>query len=153
MEKQAPDGQAPSDQAASLDLLAILNRRKAWLVFVLLCWLGLWVGLLFLVARRYESRAELLLMQNDNEPMSASNGAERDVSEELLSTHMKLVQSSRIVTKALNVDVAQAANMAKIDDNDFDERRPTASRMRCLSLLQRQRAIQRLLQKRTQASR
>lgn len=121
MEKQAHDGKPASDQAASLDLLAILNRRKAWLV--LSCFVGLAFGsaYYFLTPKRYESRAELLLMQNDNEPMTASNGAERDVSEELLSTHMKIVQSNRIVAKALNVDVSEAAKMAVIDDGDTEE--------------------------------
>ncbi len=124
MEKQVQDGQTPSDQAASLDLLAILNRRKAWLV--LSCFIGLAFGsaYYFLSPKRYESRAELLLMQNDNEPMTA-NGGERDVSEELLSTHMKLVQSSRIVKKALETDVSAAAEMAKIvetgDEKELSE--------------------------------
>ena len=118
MEKQVQDGQPQSEQAASLDLLAILNRRKAWLV--LSCFLGLAFGSVyyFLSPKRYESRAELLLMQNSNEPMSANGGIERDVSEELLSTHMKLVQSSRIVKKALETDVQLAATMAKIEERD-----------------------------------
>ena len=121
MEKQVPDGQPQGEQAASLDLLAIINRRKAWLV--LSCFVGLAFGSVyyFLSPKRYESRAELLLMQNDNEPMSASGGVERDVSEELLSTHMKLVQSSRIVKRALETDESVAATMAVIDDKPADD--------------------------------
>ncbi len=125
MEKQVPEGQPQADQAASLDLLAILNRRKAWLV--LSCFLGLAFGAVyyFLSPTRYESRAELLLMQNASEPMAASSGVERDVSEELLSTHMKLVQSSRIIKKALETTVSEAAKMAimqdKPDESTSDE--------------------------------
>lgn len=127
MEKQVNDGQPQNEQAASLDLLAILNRRKAWLV--LSCFLGLAFGsaYFFLSPKRYESRAELLLMQNDTEPMTGGGGVERDVSEELLSTHMKLVQSSRIINKALDVDEQAAALMATInDDESADESTKTS---------------------------
>ncbi len=49
---------------------------------------------------------------------------ERDVSEELLSTHMKLVQSTRIVQRALNLDVEEARLKAKMDE---ESKQPEAS--------------------------
>ncbi len=116
MEKQVAETPQKNDAASSLELIAILNRRKAWLVLSGFLGLALGGGYYFLSPKRYESRAELLLMQNDSEPMSASGGVERDVSEELLSTHMKLVQSSRIVKKAVMLDVEAAKTLATMED-------------------------------------
>ncbi len=120
MEKQVAETPQKNDAASSLELIAILNRRKAWLVLSGFLGLALGGGYYFLSPKRYESRAELLLMQNDSEPMSASGGVERDVSEELLSTHMKLVQSSRIVKKAVMLDVEAAKTLATMEDRPED---------------------------------
>lgn len=89
-------------QVQSLDLLAIATRRKA-LIFAA-CFFGLLVGAayyLFLIPK-YESRAELMLLQNESAAMASHVGSGKDnISQDLLATHMSLVQSHRIIQQAL----------------------------------------------------
>ncbi len=93
------------DQAAggdlSIDLLAILNRRKG---FIFLSGIfGLLIGACYflLLPPTYESKAQLLLMQNDSGAIASSMKNGESISEDLLATHMSLMQSKRIVGEAL----------------------------------------------------
>ncbi|MFO1064475.1 MAG: polysaccharide biosynthesis tyrosine autokinase [Pirellulales bacterium] len=102
MERQETESPV-TGSGLQLDILGIVRRRFWWLV--LSCILGLGVGsaYYFLTPKKYESRAELLLMQNDSGDMaSGTKNSESSVSEELLATHMKIIQSNRIVAAALN---------------------------------------------------
>ncbi len=85
----------------SLDVLAILNRRK--LLIFLACILGLMVGGAYYLylPPSYESEAQLLLMQNDSGAMASSVSKGESISEDLLATHMSLLQSKLIVGEAL----------------------------------------------------
>ncbi len=87
----------------AVNLASVLNRRK-WLV-VQSCLAGLLLGAAYYVfwPRAYESRAEILLMKNDSGAMATGLQQQgENVSEELLATHMKLIQSHRIVAAALD---------------------------------------------------
>ncbi len=85
----------------AVNLAAVLNRRKG--LVVMSCIVGLLLGAAYylLLPRAYESRAEILLMQNDSREMATGVKSNDNVSEELLATHMKLIQSNRIVAAAL----------------------------------------------------
>lgn len=91
-----------ADSDLSVDLLAILNRRKG-LVFVAAVF-GLCAGAAYflLVPPKYESSAQVLLMQNDSASMASDVAAGgMSVSEELLATHMSLIQSRGLVRNAI----------------------------------------------------
>jgi capsular exopolysaccharide synthesis family protein len=107
VETYPTNANAPEERAFFDDLYAnlprVLNRRKALIALCLV--LGLGIGASYQLLRKpsFESRAEVLLMQNDSGAMASgiSMKASESVSEELLATHMKLLQSNRIVTNAL----------------------------------------------------
>lgn len=87
----------------SIDLLAILNRRKGLLLASSVFGLLAGVAYLFLTPPTYESTAQVLLMQNDSASMASEvSAAGMSVSEELLATHMSLIQSRRLVGDALS---------------------------------------------------
>ncbi len=119
MENQAADSGSSQDQSASLDVLAIVARRKAWLF--LSCLIGLGIGAIYYFCSpyRYESTAELLLMQNDAPAATNSNNTERDVSEELLATHMRLIQSPRIVSNALRMTPSEVKELLLLDGSSI----------------------------------
>lgn len=103
MQKTAPENQHTkhADDAA-LNLVSILFRNKGLLVISGLVGLLLGSAYFFLLPPKYESRAELLLMRNDSGSIASGNaGSESTVSDDLLATHLKLIQSNRIVTKAI----------------------------------------------------
>lgn len=105
MEIKNSDTQTNAEVFPSIDLLGIITRHTGWLF--LSCILGLIVGSTYylLTPFKYESSAEILLMQNDSGAMATGvAGKERTVSEELLATHMKLIQSNRIIGAALERD-------------------------------------------------
>lgn len=90
-------------QTGTLDPLAVVGRHVRWLFLASLLGIVAGVAYYYLLPPRYESEAELLLMQNDSGAMAAGTTSEENgISEELLATHIKLIQSSRIVGKALN---------------------------------------------------
>ncbi len=121
MENQAADSGSSQDQSASLDVLAIVARRKAWLF--LSCLIGLGIGAIYYFCSpyRYESTAELLLMQNDAPAATNSNNTERDVSEELLATHMRLIQSPRIVSNALRMTPSEVKELLLLDGSSITQ--------------------------------
>ncbi len=86
------------------NLMAVLKRRKE--LVAISCILGSVLGLAyyFFLPPAYESRAEILLMQNDYRSTSSDPTSTENVTEELLATHMKIIQSKRIVSKALEID-------------------------------------------------
>ena len=85
----------------SIDLLAILNRRKAMLFVAGIFGLAVGAAYFFLLPPTYESKAQILLMQNDSGTMASSMKNGESISEDLLATHMTLMQSRRIVGEAL----------------------------------------------------
>ncbi len=87
----------------TIDLLGILNRRK-WLIGAAGV-IGLTLGAAYFLFMppKYESRAQILLMQNDSASMAAQMArSESSVSEDLLATHMSLLQSKRLVGRAMS---------------------------------------------------
>jgi polysaccharide biosynthesis transport protein len=103
MQKTTPENQHTkhADDAA-LNLVSILYRNKGLIVTSGLIGIALGSAYFFLLPPKYESRAELLLMRNDSGSIASGNtGTESTVSDDLLATHLKLIQSNRIVTKAL----------------------------------------------------
>jgi len=89
-----------------IDVLGILNRRKWSLVLGALCGLAIGVGYMLFWPAKYESTAQIMLMMNNSGAMASSNtnGSQNDLSEELLATHIQIIQSPRIINKALGVE-------------------------------------------------
>lgn len=89
-------------QAQAIDIRAIVGRRK--LPILISCFLGLLVGAayyLFLIPK-FESRAEIMLLQNESATMASHVGSGKEnISQDLLATHMSLIQSHRIIQQAL----------------------------------------------------
>lgn len=93
----------------SLNYVRLLLRRKwHWLVLGLVIGIGGMLAYWRLAPSQYVSRAEILVVQKDTglTAVSAqdSRSAAPQVSEDVLATHMKLLQSSRIVRSALEHD-------------------------------------------------
>ncbi len=103
MQKTAPENQhARHNDDAALNLVSILFRNKGLLVMSALSGIALGVCYFLFLPPKFESRAELLLMRNDSGSIASGNaGSESTVSSDLLATHLKLIQSNRIVSKAL----------------------------------------------------
>lgn len=86
-------------------LLAVARRRILWIVVCLIAGWGLAAAYYVTAERQYESTARVLVMQKD--PKLATTGAqsanttESRISEDILATHIQLVQSQRIVSQAL----------------------------------------------------
>ncbi len=103
------------DRDFRVDLLGTLDRRKSLILASTI--IGLLVGgcyWLFMPAK-YESRAQLLLMQNDSANMASNmTPTENSVSEDLLATHMSLLQSVKLVSSALaNNNLAELPSIQK----------------------------------------
>ena len=87
------------------DLGGMLARRQGLLVSCFVTCLALSVGYYFLATKKYESTAQILVMKKDSK--LAARGAEGNddsehaVSEDLLATHMQILQSRQIVSQAL----------------------------------------------------
>ncbi len=103
-----PTDPAGLNSQIQIDILGILNRRKWSLVFAAIC--GLTVGVCYMLfwPEKFQSTAQIMLMMNNSGAMASSNsnGAQNDLSEELLATHIQIIQSPRIVGKALATDSA-----------------------------------------------
>ena len=85
----------------SIDLLSILSRRVGLIVLGGL--IGCAVGACYFIflPPSYESKAQILLMNNDSGAIASSMQNGESISEDLLATHMSLMQSKRIVGEAL----------------------------------------------------
>ncbi len=98
--------QRPHDEFHVSQIAVIL--RKRWVIVAAAVAVGaaLTIGLQVLSTRKYESSAQLLVMRKD--PRLAAKGvdttgeSEVRVTEELLATHMQMLQSRSIVESALN---------------------------------------------------
>lgn len=103
MQKTSPENlHAKQADEAALNVVSILFRNKGLIVISGLIGLTLGACYFFLLPPKYESRAELLLMRNDSGSIATGvGGSESTVSGDLLATHLKLIQSNRIVTKAI----------------------------------------------------
>ncbi len=89
----------------SIDLLSIINRRKIAIITSGLVGILLGVGYLLFLSPTYQSRCQILLMQNESASMASQiRSGESSISEDLLATHMSLLQSKRIVTNAIDAD-------------------------------------------------
>lgn len=109
----------------SIDLLAILQRR--WGLLVASGIIGVIVGAAYLLLfpPKYESRSQILLMQDEAVSM-ANKGTVGDSSpsEDLLATHMGVIQSKRLVREALEQSqlTQLPALVENLDDGDSPER-------------------------------
>ena len=110
---QAPIDSVPSEggflsatQGMGLpDLLRLVNRRRNLILYSLgICLIGA-MGYYLFSETKYESSVQLLVMKKDSKlaARGAEGASEEDsrVSEDLLSTHMQIVQSKQIVSAAL----------------------------------------------------
>jgi polysaccharide biosynthesis transport protein len=97
---------------AGLNILPVLRRRRGLLAASALLGVLAASAYYFLMPSQYESRAEILLMQNDSGAMASgvSGGSSTSVSEELLATHMKIIQSKRVISRAL-----ESAGLTELD--------------------------------------
>jgi polysaccharide biosynthesis transport protein len=97
-------GKAVSRKKESdLDLLAILSRRK--LIIIASAVFAALVGISYMLfmSPQYESRSRMLLMRSDAASLATrTDTANELISQDMLATHMSLIQSPRIVDKALN---------------------------------------------------
>lgn len=88
-----------------VDVVGILKRR--WVSLLLGLAIGVSLGIAYygLVSRKYESSAQILVMRKDSRMATrgtdSSDQPEAQVSEDLLSTHMQILQSPEIVQSAL----------------------------------------------------
>jgi capsular exopolysaccharide synthesis family protein len=105
-----PNTGTASDQSnlnnqIQIDLLGVLNRRKWSLVFAAICGLAIGVCYMLFWPEKFQSTAQIMLMMNNSSAMASSNtnGPQNDLSEELLATHIQIIQSPRIIGKALAV--------------------------------------------------
>jgi polysaccharide biosynthesis transport protein len=91
-----------------VDVLGILNRRKWSLVFAAICGLAIGVCYMLFWPEKFQSTAQIMLMMNNSGAMASTNvnGTQSDLSEELLATHIQIIQSPRIIGKALGIDKA-----------------------------------------------
>ena len=92
----------PAVDDFSFDLFGILRRQRWWIALAIL--VGGLVGLSYLLLKKptYESKAQILLMQNESANMAARISTEdSSISSDLLATHMTLLQGKRIVRDSL----------------------------------------------------
>jgi len=104
-EKTSPNGWAGVARFDGVDLMHTIRRRWRWLAG------GMGVGGILAVAFylaapvKYESSAQILLMQKDSKlaakGVESKSESESRVSEDLLATHMQIIQSAHIVNSAL----------------------------------------------------
>lgn len=109
----------------SIDLLGVLNRRKG--LILASAFIGLLVGgsYFLFMPPKYESRAQILLMQNDSASMASNmDSGQNSISEDLLATHMSMLQSSRIVADALTIEPGAGNDLEDLEaevSSDFVE--------------------------------
>ncbi len=124
--KKPPTSDKPTastlrDKAQQIDLLAILKRRQTLIMGSGLAGLLIGLAYYFLLTPKYESRSELMLLQNDSARLAshAANGSD-SISQDLLATHMNLIQSQRIINQALiNHSLTGAPSLVeKITDDE-----------------------------------
>lgn len=109
------------------DVVAVLKRR--WRLLVAGMMLGVLSGVAYftLVSPKYESSAQILVMRKDSRMATRgtdeNDQAEAKVSEDLLSTHMQILQSPEIVRAALQK--GKFDELPSIVDNLRKDQSPT----------------------------
>ncbi len=112
------------------DLLAAISRHKGLIVLGSI--LGVLLGFLYMnfMPSKFESKATILLLQNDSAAMAAEmSHRNASLSEDLLATHIGIIQSRSIVTKALNRPIdgkdtvegeSQSVSAPSVSDDPID---------------------------------
>jgi succinoglycan biosynthesis transport protein ExoP len=87
-----------------VQLLKTARRRWKWMVAGLLMGIAAAAVYFYYAPRKYESNAAIFVMRKDPTLATSgvSGGEEGGVSEDLLATHIQLIQSTRIVSDALH---------------------------------------------------
>jgi capsular exopolysaccharide synthesis family protein len=123
-ESPAPHGSA---EASLFDVWAIVRRRKGLILFGLVLGLGLATLYFFKATPQYESEAQILVVQKDaNLPARGVEADQfgRDSSyQDLLATHVELLQSVRIIGDAVQkhqLDKLPTFQQARGDAEHFD---------------------------------
>ncbi len=107
--RKKPSSKKPPEKEFSLELLSILRRRLG-LLFAAAA-VGLMGGTAYYLFTppTFESKTQILLMQNESAAMASQvTSSQGSLSEDLLATHMSILQSKSIVQAALQKEyVAQ----------------------------------------------
>lgn len=116
----------PLRNSSSIDILQVLQRRWAVVLSILSISFGGGVAYWYLTPPTYESQAQLLIMRKD--PRLATAGVQNSresggISEEVLATHMQILQSRRMVGTALRE--AGMDQIPSIQMNLADDETPT----------------------------
>ena len=126
--KKKPDGSArPSqDEWNFRHLMQILKRRKSVLVGAIAAGIIFAVVFHLVCPRKYESKAQLLVMRKDARlaarGVDAGGDSEVRVTEDLLATHMQMLQSRSLVDNALKEE--GLIDLPSIIDNLTDRQKP-----------------------------
>ena len=101
----------------SINVTAMLLRRKWLIVAAGLVGLMLGAAYFLLLPPKYESRAEVLLMRSDAGAMTmgGNEGGDSTVTEQLLATHMKLIHSRRMIEAALHYAELEPVLLGKLE--------------------------------------
>lgn len=93
----------PLTSEAGFSLMPIIKRRLPLLMLGGLLGVAGATAYYLLMPPKYESRTEIMVMQSDAASMASldKSASQTDVSEELLATHMKIVQSKKVINDAL----------------------------------------------------
>lgn len=93
----------PSGGRTPFDLLGIINRRKGLVAVAAVFGLLLGAAYYLLVPPSFESTTQILLMQNESASLASekNNTTQDSISDDLLATHMSMLQSRRIIGDAL----------------------------------------------------
>ena len=117
-----PVAKSKSESLMVNDLLAALSRHKGLIVLGSI--LGVLLGVLYMsfMPSKYESKATILLLQNDSASM-ASEVSHRNasLSEDLLATHIGIIQSRSIVTKALSTPIDENGDPIAVSKEEMRE--------------------------------
>ncbi len=108
--------------SSDYDFFGILNRRKGLIVASAIFGLIIAAGYYVFMPPRYESSAQILLMQNESATMATEinkKSSQDSISEDLLATHMSMIQSRRIIGEALkNANLEQLPSLVSEIEDD-----------------------------------
>lgn len=112
-----------TDGEYSIDLLGVLRRRFPIILASTVLGGAAGAAYFMLAPASFQSNSQILLMQNDSGAMVSNvKNAEQSISEDLLATHMSLIQSSKILLSALKTEVpAEYTRSALADDGSQPE--------------------------------
>ncbi len=111
-----------ADSLMDIDFFAILNRRKSLIIASAILGLIIGAAYFFLMPPSYESTAQILLMQNESASMAtemSKSSAQDAISEDLLATHMSMIQSRKIIGEALkNAELEDLPSLVREIEDD-----------------------------------